>query len=83
MSLYYVLLTDERFRLAFPAVLSRREFAPEAWNHRPIVRYITMNQLELNQLSTLLEKLGSGTIEQEGSERDCGIGMSRSRAYSS
>ena len=50
----------------------------KAINHRKmIIRYITLNQIQINQIGTALwyvRKLGTGIIEQEDFEKVCGIG---------
>jgi len=55
-----------------------KNLAPKAISHRKmLVRYITVNQLELNQLGTALHylrKIGNGIIDQEDFEKECGIG---------
>eukprot|EP01114_Cavostelium_apophysatum_P021797 TRINITY_DN7698_c0_g1_i2.p1 TRINITY_DN7698_c0_g1~~TRINITY_DN7698_c0_g1_i2.p1 ORF type:complete len:381 (+),score=135.38 TRINITY_DN7698_c0_g1_i2:38-1180(+) len=59
--------------------LTVKNLAPAALIHRKmLIRYITLDQLELNQLATALNylrKAGSGVIDQEDFEKACGIGQ--------
>jgi len=63
--------------IAYPLFLMTRNLAPKAINHRKmLIRYITLNQIHINQLATALHylrKLGSRIIEQEDFEKACGI----------
>jgi len=58
--------------------LVAKNLSPQAFSHRKmLVRYIALNEIQMNQLPTALyylRKTGNAIIDQEEFERQCGIG---------
>lgn len=60
--------------------LLAKNLSPKAVSHRKmLVRYVTLNKINLHQLPVALHylrKVGNGIIDQEDFEKECGVGKS-------
>jgi len=65
--------------ITLPIFLIVKYLDPKAVNHRKmLLRYITLNQIRLNQVAAALwylRKIGNGILDQEDFEKRCGIGQ--------